>query len=196
MAWMVAISCSHMDNMRNWISLSEGVILRRVVLLKWVVRVMQVLPLFSSFTCWTQQQWIASLSAILAGPFCLLRQEHCWRKKKQNAHRIFFFTPSKWSARCLSLRYFLWLKAFSSYRSCPFFRGTAAVAHCVIVKTTHLRCWLQLWWAQACAQMLCRQGGGGKKVVMLSQCKITQQAFLPTVAPWGDVISKQSINPK
>lgn len=118
------------------------------------------------------------------------------KKEKTKRTQNFFFTPSKWSARCLSLRYFLWLKAFSSYRSCPFFRGTAAVAHCVIVKTTHLRCWLQLWWAQACAQMLCRQGGGGKKVVMLSQCKITQQAFLPTVAPWGDVISKQSINPK
>lgn len=91
MAWMVAISCSHIDNMRNWISLSEGVILRRVVLLKWVVRVMQVSPYFFSFTCWTQQQWITSLSAILAGPFCLPRQEHCWRKKKQNAHRFFLF---------------------------------------------------------------------------------------------------------
>lgn len=85
------------------------------------------------------------------------------KKEKTKRTQNFFFTPSKWSARCLSLRYFLWLKAFSSYRSCPFFRGTAAVAHCVIVKTTHLRCWLQLWWAQACAQMLCRQGGGGKK---------------------------------
>ena len=46
---MVAISCSHTDNMRNWISVSEGVFLRRVVLSKCGAGVMLVLPLFFFF---------------------------------------------------------------------------------------------------------------------------------------------------
>lgn len=46
---------------------------------------------------------------------------------------------------------------------------------------------------------LCTDALQGEKVLMpprVSQCKTTQQAFLPTVTSLGDAIPKKSINPK
>ncbi len=73
----------------------------------------------------------------------------------------------------------------------------------VIIKATRLLCWLQLWWnIGPCTDALQeeRKKERKKKKSAHAFSSITMQdnttGFLPTVAPLGDVISRQSINPK
>lgn len=87
------------------------------------------------------------------------------------------------------------IKAFPNDRS-----SSSEEAHCVIMKTTYLRRGLlTLVNTGLCTDALQEEKGRKKKSGHAFK-SITMQdnttGFLPTVAPLGDVISKQSINPK